>query len=302
MIPAPETLTPAQRWERYWFHPVLPHLYAVLRVVFGSLAILDLLGTTPVDMFWDVDGIAPIPGLGNWGVRSWVAESGFAPVFARLFFFGTLTLYSCMTAGIGGQAAVVGSFLASVWHTAWNVLPLSAAHQVPTAVIFCLIWVDCGQVLTVWPALRKGTQPQPQSIAPLRLLQYQVCLIYLTSGVSKFSGPLWRDGTAVYYAFSHNVVQRFPVDVPPALEPVATLATYGTLVFELSFPVLVAWRRTRVATLIVGVLLHAGAWILLEIGPFSPMMIATYIAFVPPERVAALVDTIRERANRAISR
>ena len=161
-----------------------------------------------------------------------------------------------------------------------------------------------GRSLTLSRARRTGNEAHPQPIGPLRLLQYQVCLIYFSSGVSKFSSQLWRDGSAIYYALSHNVVQRFPLDVvPPSLQGVATLATYGTLIFELAFPFLVAWRRTRVVTLLAGVVLHLGVWVVLEIGPFSWVMIATYIAFTSPERVAALVTGGYFRASeRAILR
>jgi len=86
------------------------------------------------------------------------------------------------------------------------------------------------------------------------------------------------------------------VDVLPLpLQGVATLTTYGTLAFELAFPLLVAWRRTRILTLIAGVGLHLGAWVTLEVGPFSWVMIATYIAFLPPERLATLVDEVWQR-------
>src|SRR6185295_11663260 len=103
--------------------------YAVLRIAFGVLCLLDLLGATPISMFWDLNGIAPLPGGGTWGFRSWVVASGFAPVAAWVVFTGTLLAYLCMTLGIGGQAAVFASLLANVWQTAWNVLPLSASHQ-----------------------------------------------------------------------------------------------------------------------------------------------------------------------------
>ena len=293
----------AERWERYWFHPISPHIYAVLRLVFGVLCLLDLLGTTPISRFWDLDGITPVPGGGNWGFRAWVAQSGYAPLAARAFFFGTFLAYSCMAAGIGGNAAVVASFLASIWQGAWNVLPLSAAHQVLTAVLFSLLWADCTQLFALGRARAPGEVPRAEPVGPLRLLQYQVSLIYFSSGVAKFTSELWRDGTALYYVLSNNVLPRFPIDVvPPALYGVATLATYGTLVFELGFPFLVAWRRTRPFTLLAGVALHLGAWVMLEVGPFSWVMIATYVAFIPPDRVAALAEATRLAIRRAISR
>ena len=95
-------------------------------------------------------------------------------------------------------------------------LPLSSAHHALIAVLFSLVWADCCQVLTLTPARGARETARPQPIGPLRVLQYQVCLIYFCSGVTKFSGQLWRDGSALYYALSHNVVQRFPVDVLPA--------------------------------------------------------------------------------------
>jgi hypothetical protein len=123
------------------------------------------------------------------------------------------------------------------------------------------------------------------------MLQYQVAVIYLSSGLSKFAGPLWRDGSAVYYSLSNNVVQRVPVEVmPPALLDLTVLATYGTLAFELGFPLLVWGRRTRPWVLWSGVMLHLGVWLTLEVGPFSWVMMATYVAFLDPEDVARLVQ------------
>ena len=295
--------TVAERWHHYWLRPIPPHIYAVLRMVFGILCIFDLLGATPVSMFWDLDGITPVPGGGVWGFRAWVADSGFAPLAARVFFAGSFLAYLCMALGIS-QAAVIASFAASICQGFWNVLPLSSAHQALIAVLFSLVWVDCCQVLTLTRARGARETVRPQLIGPLRVLQYQVCLIYLYSGVTKFTGPLWRDGSALYYALSHNVVQRFPVDVLPAsLLGLATVATYGTLVYELAFPGLVAWRRTRAWALLGGVALHLGAWLTVEVGPFSWVMIATYIAFISPERVANLVTGGYFRASeRAILR
>jgi hypothetical protein len=53
------------------------------------------------------------------------------------------------------------------------------------AVLFALVWADCGGALTI---TRRAAPLRPQPIAPLRLIQYQVALIYFSSGVSKFAG------------------------------------------------------------------------------------------------------------------
>lgn len=275
------------RWNDLWFRPIPPHIYAVLRALFGVLCILDLLGATPVSMFWDPNGIVPLPG-GGLGLRAWVVESGFGGTLGQLFFWGTLLVYAAMTVGLAPQLTVVAGFAATIFQSAWNLLPLSSAHQVLTVVLFALVWADCGSALTI---TRRPVPPPPRPIAPLRLIQYQVALIYFSSGVSKFAGGVWRDGSAVYYALTSNVVQRWPLDaMPPVLQDLSILATYGTLVFELGFPLLVWGRRTRALVLWAGVMLHLGVWLTLEVGPFSWVMTATYVAFLDPEYVARLVQ------------
>ena len=105
----------------------------------------------------------------------------------------------------------------------------------------------------------------------------------------KFAYPTWRDGSAVYWSLNLNVFHRFPWPLPPAADPVVSLLTWGTLAFELSFPVLVCFRRTRAAVLLGGIGLHLGLGLTMELGPFSLVMIAGYAAFLDPERTPALM-------------
>jgi hypothetical protein len=57
-----------------------------------------------------------------------------------------------------------------------------------------------------------------------------------------------------------------------------------TLFWEITFPVMMLNRITRRFALLLGVALHAGMWSLLELGPFSFVMIASYLTFVDPHK------------------
>jgi uncharacterized membrane protein YphA (DoxX/SURF4 family) len=212
-----------------------------------------------------------------------------------------------MTLGFFANSAVLICFLGSLLQVRWNALPLTAGHGVLLATLFCLIWADCGARLSLDRRRRQRRQtltshegasvsPDPderalQPMWPLRLIRVQVALIYFTSGFFKLFGAAWRDGSAVHYTTAQNVFGRvlhvYPL--PASLDWTLTVLTYTTLVWELIFFLLLLNRFTRKVALGTGVAIHLGIWVTMEVGPFSWMMLAAYVAFLDPrtaERVA----------------
>jgi hypothetical protein len=102
----------------------------------------------------------------------------------------------------------------------------------------------------------------------------------------KIHDVAWRDGTALHWAMANNVFHRFPFALPLVNETTLALLTYLTVFWEISFPLLLIHRWTRRAAILIGVMLHLGIWITMEVGPFSPLMLAAYISFVNPRLVA----------------
>ena len=136
-------------------------------------------------------------------------------------------------------------------------------------------------------------QIAPQSITPVRLMQMQVVLIYMNSGLWKLGGPTWRDGSTIHYVLNLNTYQRFPGTLPVALDPLLTLGTYLTLFWELTFGFMLLNRWTRRVALLFGVALHVGLWVSMELGTFSWVILASYIAFVDPQTVSNLWARLR---------
>lgn len=279
-------------WDRFWFRRVPPHAYALLRVLFGIIGAVSVLGMTPVTQFWTPEGLFAMPADPS-GLKAQILSAGYGTVVGWTFFVGLLASFAALAAGLQTGWAIVLCFAGSVFQPFWNRLPLSSAHHVVVVVLFCLLWVDAGRVWSVdaWRArrhLQQRPDPALEPIWPLRLIRFQVALIYLNSGLWKLSGEMWRDGSAVHYATSLNVFHRFPVEPPPALDVLSTLGTYVTLGWEIGFPLLLLTPWTRRPALGLGVLLHLGMGTMLELGPFSAIMIASYAAFLCPESVARL--------------
>jgi hypothetical protein len=281
-------------WEQFWFEQVRPELYALLRIGGGLVGLAGLVGLTPVDMYWVLDGLAPVPG-GGVGLRQALLESGFGTAAGWALFVLLCSSFMAMTFGWQSRLAVFVCFAGSVLQAQWNHLPLSSAHQALIAFLFCLVWVDTGAAWSIDRWLDRGrddvTSLRHQPVWPLRLLQFQVALIYVGSGVSKVLDPLWRDGTAVSYVVNNNVFHRFPVSLPAVAEPVLTAATYVTLAWELGFGLMMLHPLTRRAALGLGVLLHLGMWSLLELGTFSWVMVISYLAFLDPDAVARRIGS-----------
>jgi uncharacterized membrane protein YphA (DoxX/SURF4 family) len=183
----------------------------------------------------------------------------------------------------------------------WNQLPLSAAFQVHYTLMFCLALAETGEVWSVdaWLRRRRGdTSARAVKIWPLRLFRAQVALIYFFTGFWKFQDVHWRDGSAMHYVMNNLTFRRFPIDPPLWIDPILTLMTYLTLVWELSFPFLLFNRITRRVVLWLGLGMHVGMWAVLEVGPFSWVMICSYVAFLDPDWFGACVRRWTDRRRR----
>ena len=289
------------RWQQFWFAPIPTHVYAMLRIAFGLVGCMTLVGVRDVSMFWDLNGLVPV-GHNGLGVKVFLLQHGLGSDFGRILYVCTVASFLSMIVGFQSNMSVLLALLLSLVQVAWNYLPLSGADAALRAFLFCLMWADSGAVWSVdaWLTRKRSDAPPTETsyaIAPLRLMRFQVALIYLNAGLWKFSNPYWRDGSAVHYVLESNLYHRFPNMVPVTFDWVIPLLTYGTLAWELSFAFFLLFRPTRRVAIALGVLMHVGMLLTIEIGPFHWMMLASYLAFLDPRRVAAFAARLRAHAQ-----
>lgn len=286
-------------WERFWFAEVPPHTYALLRILIGLIGVATLFGLRDVPAFWSLEGIVPADD-GGLGVKAFLLSRSLGSVAGHVLFFFSLASFAAMTVGLQTGLAVALALLSSLIQISWNVLPLSGAQATVQVILFCLIWADCGAVWSVdaWRDARgrlpSSGRPEPPlvPIAPLRMVRFQIAMIYLSTGLWKLSNERWRDGSALHYILNNHLFRRNPHGWPPALDALATAATYGTLCWELGFAFLVLYAPTRRLALLAGVVIHLGMLATMEVGPFSWVMLAAYTAFLDPWKVPALSQRV----------
>lgn len=288
-----------ERWDRFWFATIPPHIYALLRIAFGIVQCGTLFGLRDLSTFWFLDdGLVPLD-VGAVGLKQLFIAHGLGHAMGVVVYFSTLASFVAMTVGFQTRLAVPTALFTSLLHVAWNYLPLSGADAAMRVFLFCLVWADCGSVwsLDAWLAARRHGANAPvvvhePAIAPLRLIRYQVALIYFTAGLWKIFNPYWRAGSAVHYVVQSNLYRRLPHGMPVAFDSFVSFLTYATLAWELTFAFLILFAPTRRVALLIGVLIHLGMLATIEIGPFHLVMLGSYLSFLNPDDVPRLSHRI----------
>jgi hypothetical protein len=275
----------------------LPYIYALLRILLGLVGCEFLFGLRDLEMFWEPGGLV---ALADDGWQQVVVSTGWGAVFGRSLYVINVLVAVLMTVGYRSGVMVPASVIAGLLHSAWNPLPLSGAFETRAALLFCLMWANCGEVWSIdaWRARGRrsagaAVTDRPAAMWPLRLMRGQVAVIYVSTGLWKLGSTEWRYGTALHYVLSNNGFARFPVSLPPAAAELLATGTYLTLLWELSFPLLVAFRRTRALALAIGVALHLGMWLTIELGPFPWVMLASYVSYLEPATMTRFTAVLK---------
>jgi hypothetical protein len=280
----------AAAWRHFWFQPIPPHSYALLRILIGLVGVLTIVGAWNA-AFWELEGIVPLAAA--WGLGPWLTAHGLGAALGLGLRWTLLALYTCFLVGVATELVAPLVFVGSAAMLWWNWLPYSAAQQLLHQLTLPLVFADCGAVwsLDARARARRGetSPPRDEPIWPLRLLQFHLALLYMSAALWKLPNADWRSGLALHYVLNNPIYQRMPGPVPAAFFRATVGLTYLTFYWELAFPVLVWVRRMRPPMLAIGVALHLGMWATLEVGAFTPTILTAYVAFLDPLRTGARV-------------
>ena len=86
----------------------------------------------------------------------------------------------------------------------------------------------------------------------IRLIQIQLCVIYMFSGMEKLKGKSWWDGTAIWEALSFYDFTFFNFSFLLSAPMLSAVLVIFTVLFEIYFPVLVWVPRLRKPVLLAG--------------------------------------------------
>jgi hypothetical protein len=285
-------------WSRWVFDPIDTASMAALRVAVGLLTVAWTLSMLPdAHTFLSRSGVQR--GLPHYDSGAWSVQLG--PPYIVL----AVLLLAGVGLALGWRTRIVSVVVAVLLLAVQRRDPwvLNSGDLLLRELAFFVMLMPAGETwsLDARRRARRGLPERRRAPWALRLVQLQVSALYLFSVWAKVRGVDWNDGTAVGIALQLEDLQRFTL--PAALSTsllVSAVLTYSSLAVEASLAFGLWLPRLRYWVMAAGVGLHLGIEASLLIGFFSLAVISSYLAFVPPEHLRALVARVQAlRAARA---
>jgi hypothetical protein len=176
--------------------------------------------------------------------------------------------------------------LASFAHR--NLYILHSGDTFMRLVAFIMIFAPSGAALSI-ESLVRGFPLKKINPAAFRVLQFQICLLYAAAFTFKSVGRDWLNGSAVYIVQQLTEFQRFPMPDFMRSEISSKFLTWGTLLIEGAFPVLVWFKDTRLPVLLGLALLHLGIEYSMNIQLFEWTLIASLTLFLKESEIRRLL-------------
>ncbi len=301
----------------FWSRPVRSEPLAAFRISIGLIVLLDtLISLLPDAAYWyGPEGIMDPAVFGysiedSWRWAVFGPDHGLTTVYVLLGVQAALAL--CLMLGLGTRLAAAGVWALLISFHARNPHILNAGDILLRIGAFYLMLAPAAaswSLDNLW--LRRVGITRDGWIAPwsVRLIQIQICILYTFTGIEKCmgfnlaefqrSGAMgdWPSGWAVHKTLAHALIARWPWfnDIPIW---VSAPMTWATLAWEVTWPALVLWRRTRYAALAFGVLLHGGIFLTMEVTHFSFTTLSFYWLFIP----AAVLADMAGKATGEVAR
>ncbi|CAL2094934.1 HTTM domain-containing protein [Tenacibaculum sp. 190524A02b] len=124
-----------------------------------------------------------------------------------------------------------------------------------------------------------------------------LCLVYFVSAMHKIHADVWFNGIATYYTLS---LERFGGGnaINEWLSKngtFVTLSTYGTILVELFYPVLIWFKETKVLFIISAIGLHLSIAVLMMLYDFQLLFIALQGMFISDKFWISLVEKVKSK-------
>lgn len=288
-----------------WLRPVDPLPLGAYRSLFGLLSLANGILLAPDLDAWFGDAGLVAADLAGRGTDAWrinvLAWTGSSPAAVRALFAVFMAAAALTTVGLWTRTATVVLFVATASFHHRNPYILSSGDTMMRLMAFFLALAPAGAAFSVDRLLRVRSGREPSGETPpipptaFRVMQLQVCLAYLVTGIWKTCGETWRDGTAVFLVLQLGQFSRFPLPAWAHTLWFSRIATWYALAVELLAPLFVWFRSTRRTALAALVVLHLSLEYALNIQLFQPIMLAGLVLFLDPAELRRVLRASRRQ-------
>jgi len=187
-----------------------------------------------------------------------------------------------------------------------NLFILDGGDNLLYLLSFLLIFTDCGRALSMDADRYARSSWKPGKIrsllhnVALAGILTQITILYATSALSKLTGHMWQDGTAIYYILRTDEFNLSPLahffwqsDV------VVVFMTYSTMAFQVLWPFLIWSRRFKLAMALGALLLHGSIGYFMGLTWFSMVMVGAEFTIFSDREYSQLANSAANLLGRA---
>ncbi len=287
-------------WEAFWFTQKDYDLVATFRVCFAAIMFTYYFSRIPdIELFFTNTGFLPTSYMPShaffkqhFTALAWIDNVTWLQLIHGVFLLSLLT----MALGIYVRYSAIIAWLLHLMFVARNPAVQYGADLVASFyfLYFCFVTADSRFTLL---KRKNGKEPSEatqiiHSVA-LNLMRIQLCVIYFYSGISKLKGVRWWNGSAIWDVFTMEGLVRWDLSFIAYFPHILVAACYLTILWEVYFPALIWTKVARLPLIIVGVLMHIGFGIFINIPNFGVLIVSLYILFLREEELNWLLQKMR---------
>jgi hypothetical protein len=301
-------------WNKFWYTPARPTLLGMIRIMTGVMLLYThaVWGLALRDFFSSTAWLSPT-------LVHRIHENQYVYSFWYLVPDGwiwaayalSMVIFALFTVGLFTRVTSILSFVAAVSYA--NRVPpaLFGLDQINIMLNLYLAIGPSGAAFSVdrWLARRRSAGPADPATASaqanlaIRLIQVHMCVIYFFAGISKLQGTSWWDGEAMWRAFANLEYQSLDMTWLAGHPWVVNAMSHLSVLWEISFCVLIWQKRFKPFVLALAVVLHAGIGACLGMWTFGLIMLVGCASFLPTDLFQhAQVQQLRPRQRAADSR
>jgi len=290
-----------EAWNRVWFSRFDPVSIGVFRILLGALITVFYLVLSPNwERFYAADGVASVNEIGNlndpWTVFHWTEPN--LPI--RVYWCIGVIAAIFFTLGWKTRLCTVVLFILECSLLNRSLPAMNGEDVVFRMLLFWGMFAPLGHRLSLDSFLKKRRGEQVEGELPriwaVRGMQINFLLIYVISLPNKLVDDVaWWNGDAIYLAVVSNMWSRCPwPEMFYAVDGLLSkLFTYGTIIVEGSFPLLVWFDRPRLYAICAIASLHLGIAVMLNgVTFFTLSMVCALWSFVPAEVTWKLIQRL----------
>ena len=282
-------------WNRFWFAPTSANPLAALRILFGLIVLLHLALLVPDVEAWFTDA-----GRLQGAEARQLAGPAWSSRFPVPMRWSPLQNYRTVAAvqGVLAATAVVAILFLLGWRTRImgvllyaglmtihhaNILTTSGADVLLMILSFYLMLSPCGAAYSLDSRRQAKTYGGAYSalVAPWtqRLIAIQISVVYLMTAFLKAQGKNWSSGTALHFILNNGEARRFTLGLT-SYPAILNAMTFGTMFLEVALGLLLWVRAARPLMIILGLALHGGITLTINIPIFGELMAACYLSYL----------------------